>query len=397
MVGFLPSVILPLSNFESTGPLPVGQGQSVGAFGALNMAGNVREWVANTNDKGQHLTVGGAWAEPNYSYFHPAPRSAFERPLDTGVRGMKRLGTAPIPDVAQVAIPTLPVVAAKNSKPVGDAEFAIYKRLYDRKRAPIDAKLVATDTSKPHWIRQKVSYAAGYGEERMWAYIYLPRNARLPYQTVVHLGGSGIFAERPYETEADYPGFQMVDVLVRGGRAVVVPIWKGSFERNGKFKEDDEAQYRQHNFLWVTEMQQTVDVIQSRAEFDPEKIGFQGSSFGAERAPLLLALEPRIKTGILLVGGLDATYEMPPEIKPANFAPRVTASILMLNGKGDPIFPYETSQVALFNLFGTPAAQKRHVTYPSGHSFYGSYDDMVREQLDWLDKVFGPVVPAGAK
>ena len=397
MVGFLPSVLLPLSNFESVGPRAVAQGESVGAFGALNMAGNVREWVANTNDKGKHLTVGGGWAEPNYSYFHAIPRTAFERPLDTGVRCMKRLGTAAIPEIALGPIPTLQVVAAKNSKPVADAEYAIYKRLYDRKRPPIEAKLESTDTTKPHWIRQKVSYAAGYGGERMWAYIYLPRNARPPYQTVVHLGGSGILAERPYVTEADYPGFQIVDVLVRGGRSVVVPIWKGSFERNGKFNFDDEAQYKEHNNYWVTEMRQTLDVIQSREEFDKEKIGFQGSSFGSERAPLLLALEPRIKTGILLIGGLKISEELPAEIKAANFAPRVTASILMLNGKGDPIFPYETSQVALFNLLGTPAAQKRHVTYPSGHSYYGWYDDMVREQLDWLDKVFGPVIQAGAK
>lgn len=397
MVGFLPSVMQPLSNFESTGPRKVGEGKAVSAFGATNMAGNVREWIANTNDKGQHLTLGGAWAEPSYSYLRPVPHSAFDRPLDTGVRCMKRIGTEPIPDVALNAIPTLPAETAISTKPVADAEYAIYKRLYDRKRAPLEAKVEATDTTPTHWTRQKVSYAAGYGGERMWAYLYLPRSAKPPYQTIVHLGGSGIFTERPFIADADYPGFQMIDLLVRGGRAVIVPIWNGSFDRHGKFDDDDDAQFKEYNGLWVTELRQTVDLIQSRDDLDREKIGFQGSSFGAERAPFLLALEPRIKTALLLIGGIHREGNVPPEINPVNFAPRATASILMLNGKFDPIFPYETSQVELYKLFGAPAAQKRHMAYPSGHSYYGWFDEMVREQLDWLDKVFGPVTPAGVK
>jgi formylglycine-generating enzyme required for sulfatase activity/dienelactone hydrolase len=397
MVGYQPSVILPLSNFESTGPRKVGEGGAVSAFGATNMAGNVREWIANTNDKGKYLALGGAWAEPSYSYLRPEPHSAFDRPLDTGVRCMKRIGTEPIPDVALNTIPTLPAKSAISVKPVGDAEFAIYKRLYDRKRAPLDAKVEATDTTPTHWTRQKVSYAAGYNGERMWAYLYLPRSAKPPYQTIVHLGGSGIFTKRPFVSDADYPGFQIVDVLVRGGRAVIVPIWNGSFERHGKFDDDDDAQFKEYNGLWVTELRQTVDLIQSREDLDKEKIGFQGASFGAERAPLLLALEPRIKTGLLLLGGIDLVDNFPAEINPVNFAPRVTASILMLNGKGDPIFPYETSQVVLYKLLGAPAAQKRHMAYASGHGLYGWYDEMVREQLDWLDKVFGPVTPAGGK
>ena len=63
----------------------------------------------------------------------------------------------------------------------------------------------------------------------------------------------------------------------------------------------------------------------------------------------------------------------------------------MLNTRNDANFPYETAQLALFNLLGTPASQKRHQVYPGGHSLYGWYDDMVREHYDWLDKTLGPV------
>jgi hypothetical protein len=116
---------------------------------------------------------------------------------------------------------------------------------------------------------------------------------------------------------------------------------------------------------------------------------------------LLLALEPRVKTGILLMGGLvgptHSRDPLPPEINPATFAPHVRASVLMISGRDDVNFMYETSQVPLFNLLGSAPNRKKHNTYPGAHSVFGWYDDMVRDTLDWLDVQFGPIKPLGRK
>ena len=49
-----------LSNFKGDGPAPVGAYKGIGAFGTLDMAGNVREWCRNeTGDL--RFTRGGAW------------------------------------------------------------------------------------------------------------------------------------------------------------------------------------------------------------------------------------------------------------------------------------------------------------------------------------------------
>jgi hypothetical protein len=71
--------------------------------------------------------------------------------------------------------------------------------------------------------------------------------------------------------------------------------------------------------------------------------------------------------------------------------------MLMINGRDDVIFIYETAQVPLFNLLGSPANKKKHKTYPGAHSVFGWYDDMVRDTLDWLDEQFGRIAPAGQK
>jgi eukaryotic-like serine/threonine-protein kinase len=79
-----------------------------------------------------------------------------------------------------------------------------------------------------------------------------------------------------------------------------------------------------------------------------------------------LALEPRIKSGVLLGGGFD--FEKPvPEVDPINFASRVKQPVLMINGRYDHFFPAETSQDPMFRFLGSPATDKRHVTFEAGH------------------------------
>lgn len=128
---------------------------------------------------------------------------------------------------------------------------------------------------------------------------------------------------------------------------------------------------------------------------NPNAIGYQGISFGTVWGPVFLAMEPRLRSGILLLGGLIAhqsTREpQPPEIEGFNHAPRVKVPVLMMSGRYDPIFPYETAQVPLFRILGSPPDQKRHLTFPAGHSSYGWRDQLDREGLDWLDRHFGPV------
>lgn len=118
------------------------------------------------------------------------------------------------------------------------------------------------------------------------------------------------------------------------------------------------------------------------------RLAFYGLSLGAHRVPVFLALEPRLKTGIMLGGGLFTGVTLPPDIDAFHFTPRVRAPVLMLNGRHDFQFPLETSQLPLFRLLGTPASDKRHVVFDSGH--VPPRMEVIKEILDWLDRYFGP-------
>ncbi len=62
----------------------------------------------------------------------------------------------------------------------------------------------------------------------------------------------------------------------------------------------------------------------------------------------------------------------------------------MINGRHDFFYPWETSQVPMFELLGTPPADKRHRVFESGHTLT-ERQEVMKEALDWLDRYLGPV------
>jgi eukaryotic-like serine/threonine-protein kinase len=112
-------------------------------------------------------------------------------------------------------------------------------------------------------------------------------------------------------------------------------------------------------------------------------------SLGASAGVRVTAVEPRLKASALMGGGmLPVKYR--PEIDALNFAPRIRVPTLMVNGRSDFTYPYETSQLPLFHLLGLPADRKAHVTFEGGHIPLRVHD-VIRTILDWFDKWLGSV------
>lgn len=118
-----------------------------------------------------------------------------------------------------------------------------------------------------------------------------------------------------------------------------------------------------------------------------QTLGYYSVSMGAYLAPLPLSLEPRIKAAVLASGGLR--FNWPPEIQPANFAPRVSIPVLLINGRDDFNAP-PAARDRFIELLGTPAADKQLVVLEGGH-FPNDIRGLVRHTLDWFDRHLGPV------
>src|SRR6478735_11693751 len=144
-----------------------------------------------------------------------------------------------------------------------------------------------------------------------------------------------------------------IDFMVMSGRALVYPVYKYTYGRSDprvtSARPEPTRAYTTRVQQLVSDARRAVDYLDTRPDIDAARLAYFGLSWGGQLGPITIALDPRIKAGVLLMGGLGlGGGKSAPEVDPFNFAPRVRVPILMMNGDQDYIFPLQTSQRPLF-------------------------------------------------
>jgi hypothetical protein len=374
------STILQLSNFSGHGPQPVGMNRGLSQYGALDMAGNVKEWSASPVGP-ERAILGGSWNESSYSFAQLDAEAPFERRPTFGfrcARFVEHPAVSLFEPLAEVA------VDRRGEKPVNDAAFRLYLALHHYDRTDLAAQTKSVDDSRPYFRRETVTFRAAYGDDRVVVHLYLPKNTAPPYQTVLFVPSGNIFFFPSIDTLPD-----PFEFLVRAGRAVLVVAVQGTLERGPSPLVVGPNQLRDRLLQWSKDVQRSIDYLETRPEIDTGKLAFYAISYSAWVSPTLLAPEPRLKAAVLVSGGASAPTAA--EVDPWNYAPRVKVPVLMLNGRDDFIFPVDISQIPLLNALGTPAKDKRHILFDGGHVNLQTRLDLIGEILRWLDQYQGPV------
>jgi formylglycine-generating enzyme required for sulfatase activity/dienelactone hydrolase len=375
------SEILLASNFDGQGPAPVGSYDGLGPVGTYDMAGNVREWCVNrTGD--MRYTLGGAWSDPSYMYRDSEAADPLDRSPINGVRTVLIDGA--VPRAALVPVDE-PVYDFSRVEPVGDDIFEVFRSLYAYDRSELDSRVESTDDGAEHWRHEVVSIRAAYGNERVPVHLFLPRNASPPYQTVVYFPGSAPL----YLSSSRHLRFEFARFLPQSGRALVYPVYKGTYERQVEMTGPND--WRDLMIQDSKDLQRTIDYLETRDDIDTSRLAYFGLSWGAGWGPVFTAIETRFSASVLLAGGLSGEEPgQPPESIPLNFMPRSTVPVLMINGRNDFGSPIETEIEPMFALQGAPDEHKRLVVLDGGH-VPESTNAFISEVLDWLDKYLGPV------
>ena len=370
------SDILQLSNFNGKGTTKAGEQQGIGPWGTLDTAGNVKEWVANAfGDSQKRYILGGGYNEPNYRFVEQDAQDPWNRYPSYGVRLVKNLGPAEhtMGPLGRVTPDPATVV------PVSDEVFAGLRSFYSYDKGPFHARLDRVDDSSAYYRRETVSFDAPYGNERISAFVFLPKNATPPYQTIV-LFPSAYARQAPSSAILDLGTFEYI---IRSGRALIYPVYQGTFERRLNLPPDRRASaWRDMTVQWAKDVFRAVDYLETRPDIDMSKLGYYSLSMGAYFGPIPVALEPRIKVAVFASGGLR--YGYPPETQPANFMPRVKVPVLLVNGKDDFSVPL-AAQKRFHELLGTPPEHKKYVALEGGHVAQ-DLRGMFKEVLDWYDK-----------
>lgn len=207
----------------------------------------------------------------------------------------------------------------------------------------------------------------------------------MPYQTVVFFAHGGMFVPGSSRN----PELAFLDFIIKSGRALMFPVYKGTYERFVSASlEKGTSGERDLEVEDYKDLARSVDYIETRPDLDHQKLAYYGVSQGAREASVMLALESRFFTAVLVGGGFSQRKQFP-EVRELSFAPRVEIPTLMINGRYDFIFPVKTSQQPMFRSLGTPEKDKRYALFDSGH--VPPRNDIIRETLNWLDHYLGPV------
>ena len=373
-----------------------------GFHGTYGTMGNVKEWCANDDAGGKRFILGGGCGEPIYAPTILDSSTPLRRDETFGFRCVKFLNDTKGPAAAWDTAESIPwPVPPKRAELLDDATFRLVVRdryAYDR-AAPLDAAVEQADEGE--WVHVTARINAAYRDakgrwERFAVHLFLPKgvDARTGYQAVVYCpGGDGFMLPRVRPLAEEYG----LDTLVRAGRAVVLPVYQGTYERRHAFEVDDDRVEEDRQICFCQDLMRSVDYLQQRGDIDMGRLGYYGFSFGATVGGSFLALEPRFRAAVFEAGGLSI-YPLRKDralLEWRHHLPQLRLPVLMLNGRADPVFAVEESQVPMFALLGSPV--KEHYVHPDGHHMLPpgvKFEHTIR----WFDRHLGVVArPPGTR
>ena len=377
--------IIPASNISLSKLAPVGMFQGLGPYGTYDMAGNVKEWIENPVGDNLRFLLGGAWKSQTYLYEEPEALPPFDRSPENGFRCVRNI--APLPPEARSPM-KISGRDFSRAKPASDDVFHAYQALYSYDQTPLHAKVEGVVQESADWREEKITFDTAYNNERMAAYLFLPKKVRPPYQTVVFFPSARVLDIPNSQTLGDIKFF---DYVVQSGRAVLYPIYKGTYERQDHVTLPGTSKAVELMTERFKDLGRSVDYLATRPDLAKDKLAYLGVSMGTAEGVIYTALlQDKLRTAVFLDGGFFLNPQ-PTGADQADFAPRMKKPVLMVNGRYDFTFSLERAQKPLFRMLGTPEADKRHVVLEAPHDVTEQRPQLVKEVLGWLDKYLGRV------
>jgi dipeptidyl aminopeptidase/acylaminoacyl peptidase len=167
-------------------------------------------------------------------------------------------------------------------------------KLPDMKDLPSLNVQITDSLVENNYTRLTINFQAAKNE-RVPAYLYIPLDKepdqKLPAMVVLH--GTGDLGKQLVDGESTLPNRAHAKELARRGYVVIAPDYPSMGDlKNYDFESD---RYESGTMKGIFNHIRCVDLLQSREEVDPERIGIIGHSLGGHNAIFAGAFDERIK------------------------------------------------------------------------------------------------------
>ncbi|MCZ6918472.1 MAG: SUMF1/EgtB/PvdO family nonheme iron enzyme [Gemmatimonadetes bacterium] len=371
------------ANFNSTGTVPTDALPfGISPYGAYAAAGNAKEWLANRMGTGYTVT-GGSWEDPAYLYTEYGSQLAT---LASAALGFRCATTAEENDSDQGAQPIEMDERTPVYTPVDRPTFESLLAHYRYDPQPANPRLDNT-TETDGWVRERI-WIDGVEGDSVLLYFYVPQRGVPPYQTIVHVPGSGVFCCETLREATEWA----IGPLIQAGRAVIAPVLKGMVERGWgpdyTRPETQSVRFRDEMVRHATELRLGIDYLEERDDVDMDRLAYLSVSWGGGSRLGFAVVDDRYKAVVFIGGGIDERVKpVLPEADNVNFAPYIDVPTLLLNGGNDEEHPWISRALPLWNLLREP----KELVLVEGGGHVPSVEDRIPPINDFLDRTLGRV------
>ena len=374
-------------NFNNYGTVEIDE-QIKGSKLIPNIAGNIREWATNPDNNKNYSILGGSYNDDTYAFNSYYSTSPFERSKENGMRLVYPFSEGnKFMDTLTINFDKNKVRNFELEKDVSDEVFQYYKSQFDFEDYPLEVKLRVIPTLDSSYVLEKFEMETPYkSDEKLTGYIFYNRKFKSNLKPIIEFPNArSLFFDDDKSLYNDV--MQWNKFLLDEGFAIVHPVYHSTFSRKKTLKSwwpNKTDEYKESIIKIGKDFKRSIDYIESRKELDISKLSYQGSSFGSVSANFLLAIDDRVKSASIFVGGL-MLQESKKEIEPHIYLRRIKSPILHIVGKLDGVFDYEKSFKPWNELVGTPAKDKKIVILENtGHAL--PKDSIIKYQLEFLKK-----------
>lgn len=288
-------------------------------------------------------------------------------------------------------------IAFAQAKPIGEL-----RKMFDYEQSlALDVKEVGVEDKSGISVHD-ISYASPKGG-RVTAYLVVPlRKGKFAGVIFMHgrPGGRKTFLNEALSLAKAGAVSLLIDApFSRSGES------KRDFDPTVTKAKDDRDIYIQT----VVDLRRGVDLLLSRSDIDPQRIGFIGHSYGAHTGAVLAGVEKRIKAFVIMAGSPSLTeflrtstipaivetrnaltkeqqenyFNTLASVDPINYIGHVAPSALFLQFARKDRYPTEEKATSYAKAASNP---KLVETYDAGHELN---EEARRDRAEWLRKQIG--------
>ena len=173
------------------------------------------------------------------------------------------------------------------------------------------------------------------------------------------------------------------------GYSLIIPVYYNNYDREKPLKDwwpNQSEEYKNAIIKIGKDFKRVIDYLETREDLDTKKLSYMGYSWGSVTSNILLAIDDRIKSAAIFIGGL-MLQKSRKEIEAHFYLRRIKIPILHIVGKLDGIFEYEDSFLPWNKLIGTPEEDKFIIAIDKGgHGDGISQDIIINNHLELLKK-----------